>query len=173
MRSFDNARSGTLEAKVDLLLDREEISDVIKRYAQSIDTRNFELLRTCYTEKIDMDFRATVPGLNRTGLDVDEWIQMVSRFHSQFDGTEHVLIPEGIDIDGDEARCYVIMHASHFKRGAVGDPHHLIVGSYDVGLKRTSDGWRMHRVGQTVRWVEGNWDSHLSATKAVMEGSQD
>lgn len=168
--SFAAVRHADLQAKVQLLADREEIADVVRRYAQAIDTRDFDLLRTCYTDEIDMDFRPTVVDLDRTHFHVDEWVEMVGKFHSQFDGTEHILVPEGIDVNGDEATCYAVMHASHFKRAAQGGPHHLISGSYSMTFARTADGWKMSKASQEVRWVEGNWFNHVQASKAVMEG---
>ena len=95
----------------------------------------------------------------------------MSKFHSQFDGTEHLLVPEGIDVDGDSATCYAIMHASHFKRNAHGSPHHLIVGSYNMTFARGADGWKMCKASQTVRWVEGNWHNHTEAGKAFRNDS--
>ena len=169
VENFAAARAGGLEAKVRFLLDRAEIADVVRRYAQSIDTRDFALLRTCCTEEIEMDFSPTVVGMTRPRFTADEWVGMVSAFHSQFDGTEHILVPEGIDVEGDAARCYAVMHASHFKRDAKGSPHHLIAGSYDMTFTRTADGWKMCRASQVVRWVEGNWHNHAEASQALAE----
>lgn len=171
VENFASVRAGDVEARVQLLLDRAEVADVVSRYAQGIDTRDFALLRTCYTDEIEMDFSPTVVGMTRTHFRADEWVEMVSRFHSQFDGTEHILVPEGIDVDGDSARCYAVMHASHFKRDAKGSPHHLIAGSYDMTFMRTADGWKMSKASQVVRWVEGNWHNHAEASKALQEQS--
>src|SRR5881628_1395637 len=150
VRNFAAAQAGDLEAKVQLLLDRAEISDVVLRYAQAINSRDFDLLRTCYTEEIEMDFRATVPDMDHSNFTVDEWVAMVDRFHSQFNGTEHILVPEGIDIQGDSARCYAVMHASHFKKDATGSPYHLISGAYDMTFTRTADGWKLSKASQVV-----------------------
>ena len=168
--SFASARAGDLEAKVRLLLDREEIADVVRRYAQGIDTRDFPLLRSCYTDEIEMDFSPTVE-MDRTHYTVDEWVEMVGKFHSQFDGTEHILVPESIDVNGDAARCYAVMHASHFKRDAKGSPHHLISGCYDMTFTRTADGWKISQASQVVRWVEGNWHNHAQAIKTLQDQS--
>lgn len=172
VENFASARAGDIEAKMQLLFDRAEIADVVRRYAQGIDTRDFDLLRTCYTDEIEMDFRPTVPDLDRTHFTVDEWVEMVSKFHSQFDGTEHILIPEGIDVNGDSASCYAVMHASHFKKDSHGAPHHLISGSYSMEFTRTTNGWKMCKASQVVRWVEGNWYNHIEASKNVMAQSE-
>ena len=115
-----------------------------------------------------LDFSPTVD-TDRTRYTVDEWVEMASKFHSQFDGTEHILVPEGIDVKGDSARRYAVMHASHFKRDAKGSPDHLIADSYDMTFARTADGWKMSKASQVVRWVEGNCYNHVEASKALRE----
>ncbi len=40
VENFASACAGDIEAKVQLLLDRSEIADIVRRYAQSIDTRD-------------------------------------------------------------------------------------------------------------------------------------
>ena len=99
-----------------LLFDRAEIADIVKRYAQAIDTRDHTLLRTCYTDELEMDFSPTVESMTQTHFTADEWVEKVLQFHGQLTATEHILVPEGIDVTGDTARCYAVMHAGHFKR---------------------------------------------------------
>jgi ketosteroid isomerase-like protein len=171
--SFAAARANGLEAMVQLLFDRAEIADIVRRYAQAIDTRDHGLLRTCYTDEIEMDFSPTVDGMTQTHFTADEWVEMVFKFHGQLTATEHILVPEGIDVQGDIARCYAVMHAGHFKREAHGSPNWLIAGSYDMSFTRTADGWKMHQASQIVRWVEGNWHNHLEAARALREQAHD
>ena len=118
-----------------------------------------------------MDFRPTVANLDRTYFTVDKWVETVRKFHSQFDGTQHILVPEGIDVNGDTATCHAVMHASHFKENSHGSPHHLIFGSYSFTFVRVADGWKVSKASQTVRWVEGNWYDHVEASKNAMERS--
>jgi hypothetical protein len=98
--------------------------------------------RSCYADEIELDLRAAVD-LDRTHYTADEWLEMVKRFHTQFDGAEHLLMPEGIHVDGDTATCYVNLNASHFKR--------------------TANGWKISKGTQTMRWGEGNWQMHTDA----------
>lgn len=161
VESFAAARAGGLEAMVRLLFDRAEIEDIVRRYAQAIDSRDHALLRTCYTDEIEMDFSPTVAGMTQIHFTVDEWVEKVFQFHGQLTATEHILVPEGIDVTGDTARCYAVMHAGHYKQEAHGSPYWLISGAYDMYFTRTDDGWKLHKAGQLVRWVEGNWQTIL------------
>ncbi len=167
VESFAAARAGGFEAMTQLLFDRAEIADIVRRYAQAIDTRDHALLRTCYTNEIEMDFSPTVEGMTQTHFTADEWVEKVFQFHGQLTATEHILVPEGIDVTGDTARCYAVMHAGHFKQDAQGSPNWLIAGSYDMSFTHTAEGWRMHKASQVVRWVEGNWHNHVEAARRL------
>ncbi len=44
------------DTKLQLLLDRAEISDVQLRYATGLDSRDWPLFRTCFADEIETDF---------------------------------------------------------------------------------------------------------------------
>jgi hypothetical protein len=44
------------DLRIQELLDRAEISDVVHRYATGLDTQNWPLLRSIFLDEIDMDF---------------------------------------------------------------------------------------------------------------------
>ena len=152
-------RRGGLEQKADYLLDHIAITDVVQRYGQATDTHDFELLRTCYGEEIDVDHGPTI-GMARMRVSADKWCRLAAQFHGQLDGDEHILIPQGIVIHGDTASCRVLMHASHYYRRANGSPYQTLAGAYDLKLVRTQDGWKIAESVQSVSWAEGNWQFH-------------
>jgi ketosteroid isomerase-like protein len=156
---FLSLRAASLEDKLQFLLDRAEIADVIVRYGQSVDMHDFAMLRTCYTDTIEMDHEPTT-NMGRRIFDADEWCRLAKAFHTQLDGDEHILVPQSLAIDGDIAHCHVLMHANHFKRDTKGSPYQALIGSYDLTLKRTPDGWKIASSVQKVRWSEGNWQFH-------------
>ena len=164
--SFTAIRRSTLEEQVRFLLDRAEIADVITRYGQSIDTLDFKMLRTCYVEHIDMDHEPTT-NMARKVFSADEWCRLAQQFHTQLDGDEHILIPQTIVLDGDRAQCHVLMHANHFKRDVQGSPYQALIGSYDLTLQRTEDGWKIAGSVQSVRWSEGNWQFHSDIARSL------
>ncbi|WGF89967.1 nuclear transport factor 2 family protein [Marinivivus vitaminiproducens] len=149
----------SLEEKVAYLLDRVQITDVLQRYGQCVDTHDFERLRTCYGDTIEVDHSPTI-GMGRMRIPADRWCAMAETFHSQLDGDEHILIPQSIVINGDRASCHMLVHASHFYRQANGSPFQTLVGTYDLDLVKTADGWKICRSIQGVTWSEGNWQFH-------------
>ena len=151
-------RAGT-EARLGYVLDHIEITDVLQRYGQCVDTRDFELLRTCYVDEIEVDHSPTI-GMGRMRISADRWCELARKFHSQLDGDEHILIPQSLVINGDMASCHVLVHAHHFYRGANGSPFQTLVGTYDLAFQKTEDGWKICRSIQGMSWTEGNWQFH-------------
>lgn len=166
MNAFNSAagklaqiRGRALEEKVDYILDHIAIVDLVQRYGQATDTRDFDLLRTCYTDYIEVDHSPTI-GMGRMRVSADKWCALADKFHSQLDGDEHILIPQSIVIDGDTATCHVLMHASHYYRAANGSPNQTLAGSYDLRFARLEEGWKIVESIQHVSWAEGNWQFH-------------
>lgn len=156
MAYLDNA---DLETKVNYLFDRAQIIDVIQRYGQGVDTHDFALLRTCYTDEIEVDHSPTI-GIGRMRMSADRWCELAEKFHTQLDGDQHVLVPQSIVINENKATCHVLMHAHHFYRQANGSPFQSLVGMYDLSLVKTVSGWKICESVQAVSWAEGNWQFH-------------
>ncbi|TCP29197.1 nuclear transport factor 2 family protein [Sphingomonas sp. BK235] len=93
-------------------------------------------------------------------VSADKWCALSKQFYEQFDGDEHILVPQGIVIEGDTASCHVLMHANHFYRAADGSPYQALVGTYDLRFARSAGGWKITESVQGVRWTEGNWQFH-------------
>jgi hypothetical protein len=61
---FAFLRNAGTEEKLDYFLDYVQITDVLQRYGQCVDMRNFDLLRTCYIDEIEVDHSPTI-GMGR------------------------------------------------------------------------------------------------------------
>ncbi|WP_110597594.1 nuclear transport factor 2 family protein [Salinicola lusitanus] len=164
-------KAGT-EDRVSYIIDYLEITEVVQRYGRSVDMHDFELLRTCYGDEIDVDHSPTI-GMGQMRISADKWCAMAKRFHSQLDGDEHILIPQGIVINGETAFCHVLVHARHFYRGANGSPFQILVGSYDLSFKKTDDGWKISESTQGMRWTEGNWQFHEEIKASLAESTDE
>jgi hypothetical protein len=161
-----HVRSAGPDEKMNYLLDYIAITDLVQRYGQGTDTHDFDLLRTCYGAEIEVDHSPTI-GMGRMRVSADKWCQLAKQFHSQLDGDEHIMIPQSIVINGDTALCHVLMHASHFYRAANGSPYQSLVGTYDLKLIRTEDGWKIAESVQGVKWTEGNWQFHSDIANSL------
>lgn len=139
-------RNATLEEKVDYLLDRAEITDLITTYAYSVDTRDWPLHDSIFTEEIAMG-----SGESSGKILSAKRVEILDRFFEKFSATQHLGFPLAIHIDGDTAYAVASLHARHFNES--GDPatNTLLFGQYEYWLIRTDDGWRISRMALVNR----------------------
>lgn len=128
-----------MRAGVDERAAKQDITEVLVRYATGIDTRDWALFRTCFTD----DVLAEYGGIG-TWNGVDAITDSMTTSHADMGHTLHRLSNLAIDVDGDTAtaRSYVdaVLMAPDGQTGLNAR------GFYDDQLVSTSDGWRIrHR----------------------------
>ncbi|MFG1932548.1 nuclear transport factor 2 family protein [Mycobacterium sp. NPDC048908] len=120
--------------------DKEQIAEVLIRYATGIDSKDWPLLRRCWTEDVDVDY-----GEVGRYSGADAITDLMRQLHNAMGPTYHRLTNFAIAVEGEfaTARSYV-----HAVLQAVPDDATSWVealGHYDDELVRTSDGWRISR----------------------------
>jgi 3-phenylpropionate/cinnamic acid dioxygenase small subunit len=118
--------------------DRDEINDVLVRYAIGIDRRDWALFRTCFTSDCEADYGAI--GVWHGVEEITEWMEAR---HAPCGFTLHRLtnvVVASSDV-GATARSYVdaLVLGPDNRSGTQG------VGIYDDDLVRTAEGWRIAR----------------------------
>jgi 3-phenylpropionate/cinnamic acid dioxygenase small subunit len=117
---------------------RQDIVELLVRYATAIDGRDWDLLRRCFTPDCHADYE---------GIGVWHGIDELTRFmvdaHAGFGPTMHRISNAAVTVTGDRAtaRAYVDVVAMA-PDGASGV---TAVGWYDDELVRTDGGWRIAR----------------------------
>jgi hypothetical protein len=91
---------------VEQLSDRQEIADVILRYARGIDRFDLDLVRSCYHPDA-YDDHGAVKG------SVDEFLAGAATFLPRFEATMHFMGNMLIELDGDVARAETYAIAYH------------------------------------------------------------
>lgn len=118
--------------------DRQDITDVLLRYATGIDRRDWTLFRTVFTDDCELDY-----GEIGVWKGVDAVTEFMQQAHALAGHTMHRLTNQVITVDGDEAqaRTYVdaLIMVGDNKSGVNG------IGFYDDDLVRTDAGWRIAR----------------------------
>jgi len=118
--------------------DRQDISELLVRYATSIDRRDWPLFRTVFTDDCELDY-----GEIGAWKGVDAVTEFMEKVHALAGHTMHRLSNIAITVDGDQAlaRTYLdgLMMAPDNKSAA--NP----IGFYDDEIVRTADGWRIAR----------------------------
>lgn len=127
-------------------IDREEIIDLMIRYATAIDSRQYQLLSTVFTADADLDYGEV--GKWTGAAEVTEFMDLA---HAGAANTLHRMSNQVVALDGDSAtvRSYV----DALILGPDGSGVNAI-GYYDDEAVRTADGWRIaKRTFTSVRLV--------------------
>jgi 3-phenylpropionate/cinnamic acid dioxygenase small subunit len=118
--------------------DRQDISELLVRYATGIDRRDWPLFRTVFTDDCELDY-----GEIGAWQGVDAVAEFMERVHALAGHTMHRLSNRAVTVDGDEAtaRTYIdgLIMAADNKSGV------NAIGFYDDEIVRTADGWRIAR----------------------------
>jgi hypothetical protein len=139
------------------LTDREELVELLARYASIADTKDFdELPETVFTDRVVVDFESVGAG-PPTEIERDEFMQLLRAFFADWQATHHSITNHRVSIDGDVASIRAHVHAQHWLAPEVAPPPRnrwLVVGFYDDEAVRTPDGWRLQKVRLTMTYEE-------------------
>lgn len=118
--------------------DRQDISDVLLRYATGIDRRDWPLFRTAFTDDCQLDY-----GEIGTWNGVDAVTDFMDTAHAAAGHTMHRLTNQVITVDGDRAKART--YVDGLILSADGHSGVNAVGFYDDDIVRTDAGWRIAR----------------------------
>jgi SnoaL-like domain len=137
--------------KLQLLLDRAQIGEVVHRYPVSIDGRDWKLFRSIFTDEIEVYLGPPVDTPKLRTVTADQFTEQVTRVISRFDVTQHFLTDYHLEIKKNDAVCVSYMQARHFKQG---QPTWDMGGYYTYYLVRSDDSWKIPKYTLTVTWEE-------------------
>jgi len=137
----------SLERQVRWLVDRAAIAELLARYAQCIDGRDWVGLQATYAPDGVMEHGGASVGRDRVPELSERILEGVATSH-------HLVGDPSIEIDGDGARTRSHYFATHVAEG--GAVIRQGGGWYDCTLRRTDEGWRFTRVTATSAWRAGD-----------------
>jgi len=135
--------------------DFTDITSRVYEYAYGIDTRDWALYRSIFTDQITMDF-SSYNAAPVTTMSADTWVDACKSLFMGLDATQHTMSNPLVEVDGDRARCRMYMQAEHFLKNDAGSFDFALGGYYDDRLVRTDTGWRIAAVTLNVFWSRGN-----------------
>jgi 3-phenylpropionate/cinnamic acid dioxygenase small subunit len=133
--------------------DRIQINDLLTRYTVAIDTKDWNLLDTCFTPDATVDY-TTSGGTKGSYPEVRQWLEKAL---AVFPMTQHFISNTTVEFDGDRARTrtYVINPMGFPKED--GSLHIFTVGAYYVDtLVRTDAGWRIADRFEEQAFLDGS-----------------
>jgi 3-phenylpropionate/cinnamic acid dioxygenase small subunit len=118
--------------------DRQDIADVLLRYATGIDRRDWPLFRTVFTDDCELDY-----GEVGSWKGVDAVTEFMQQAHAMTGHTMHRLTNQVITVDGDAAQARTYVDALIM----LGDNTSGVnaAGFYDDDMVRTERGWQIVR----------------------------
>ncbi len=143
------------ENKLREMMDRQEIWQVMLRYARGLDRLDVALARSCYFDDAIEDHGHFVG----TPDDFIEWANQVAL---RYETTQHGLLNHYCELEGDDAYC-----ETYFQFYGVNaePPHFLSNGRYIDHFQRRDGEWR---IANRVTIVEGTYDVPASVIGASM-----
>lgn len=147
----------TVEATLQQLVERNQITDLVHRLGVALDEGHFDDLRSLLAEEVIVQ----TPGGTAEGQDAV--VAQASRNHRPEQPSQHVITDVLIDIDGDRAEVRANLVGAFGPLAGTTDPakprelpvEYTTGQVYRFEPVRTPGGWRFSRIGTTVLWTSG------------------
>ncbi|MBP2479545.1 hypothetical protein JOF53_008417 [Crossiella equi] len=136
---------------MDTLNDRAELIELMSRYADIADLKEFDTLPgRVFTDELTLDF-SSVTGAPEMTVPLSAYTEALRASFTPFKATHHAITGHVVEVDGDTARIHAHVRAEHWlPDGLATDGPWLVVGFYDDEAVRTTRGWRLNRVKLTA-----------------------
>ncbi|MET7393993.1 nuclear transport factor 2 family protein [Dactylosporangium sp. NPDC005572] len=133
------------------MTDAHEIEQLLYRYAIAIDTRNWELLDSCFTP--DASIVMSVAGRYPSPAHYRDRAKVVL---AGLDATHHVFSSVTVQVDGDRATAHSYYQAQHCRNALAPRSLFLIGGWVDDELTRVDGRWLISARRGSAVWFDGN-----------------
>jgi hypothetical protein len=133
--------------------DRLDITDVLYRYASTIDKFDLDGLRGTLADDLWARYGNADPVIG--GDAVAAWIgEAIAPVIWQ----HHLLSVYHVEVDGDEAKA-LVYHTSHQLFEDEPESAKVLVGRYHNELRRQPDGWKISKLVLELLWGEAKLDT--------------
>ena len=141
------------DAAIRALQDRMDITDVLYRYASTIDRFDLDALRGLLADDVWAQYGNAEPVSG--GYALASWIGEAT---ANVVWQHHRLSVYHVEVDGDGASA-LVYHTSHQVFEDDPDTAKLLVGRYHTELRREHDGWKISRLVLEILWGEEKADA--------------
>jgi hypothetical protein len=144
-----------MDSRLQDLLDRQSITELINTLFVAVDNRDWETARGCLADSVHFDV-TSLGGPAPSDLTPE---QITGGWESGLAPIEAVHHQSGnflIRLHGDEAECFCYGVALHYRRVRSGNNARRFVGSYDYRLARADGRWRITQFKFNAKFIDGN-----------------
>ncbi|KAA0107536.1 nuclear transport factor 2 family protein [Mycolicibacterium sp. P1-5] len=128
--------------------DELEIASVLHRYARAVDSHNWDLLRSLFTDEAQLDY-SCVGGPAAGRDEVCSWLERSLQLMPM---TQHFVTNIEADIDGDTATVRAMFYNPMLLPGA--SETSACGGYYHHVMVRTASGWRSRQLREENLWFD-------------------
>lgn len=138
---------------VEEISDRIQIDDLLTRYTVAIDTKDWELLDTCFLPDAQVDY-TTSGGIKGVYPEVREWL---GKALAAFPITQHFISNTVVQLEGDRATSKTYVYNPMCTNKPGGGQHVFNVGAYYIDkLAYTDEGWRIAERYEEQAFFDGS-----------------
>jgi hypothetical protein len=129
--------------------DRFGIADTLSRYSRAVDTKDWGLWRSVFTDEATVDYTSTPFGQAGRRDEIAAWLEESFAFVSV---SQHFITNIECTFDGDRAE----VRAMFFNPMRFVGMSELSTcgGNYHHSMVRTSEGWKSSRLLEDCQWFE-------------------
>jgi SnoaL-like domain len=135
--------------------DAADVCATLYAFAQGIDTRDWALLESVFTDPFEYDYTSHRPGAGGV-LTPGEWVAARRRRFGTMTATQHSMTNPRVVVDGDAARVRMYVEAWHFADIDGRGEWCTIGGEYHDELVRDGGRWLISKLRLDRRWTCGN-----------------
>lgn len=159
----------------EILQIKSALIDNYSHYAEGLDSKNWELVRRCFGDKVLIDYGSiSAPsGAPEIPRCTDDWLKILQGVINGFDITRHTITNHRVEIESDVVRCTAYLIADHI---IFADPQMPIVtdgdcvtvsGEYCNEYQQVNGVWKISKSSLVVHWSKGNLELfERAATRA-------
>ena len=162
--------------RLQALLDRAALIDVLSTYATGLDARDWVLWRSVFLDEVVFDL-SSWSGQAPRKLETDRVVAAQAKIFAELSVTQHFITNHRITLDyhgnKDRARVVAHMRAEHWLDDSPEHPQregtqrYTMFGYYDDKLVRTPAGWKIAEMQLNVTRTEGNRYAMDEATRRM------
>lgn len=143
---------------------RNALIDNYNNYAQGLDSKNWDMVRNCFTDEIMIDYgEISAPsGDPSVPRRTEDWLVHLRTVINKFDITRHTITNHRVIISDDEISCRAYLTADHVKFADPAMPTiadgeiATVVGEYYNHYTEIDGAWKICRSELVVHWSQGN-----------------
>ena len=167
-----------MSSAIEKLEIRNALIDSYNSYAQGLDTKDWDLVRSCFKDNVFIDYGgiSDPTGSSDVARDSDEWMKVLQSVINGFDITRHTITNHRPTITDTTVSCSAYLVADHVIFASPDlpliSPEEVVtvVGEYTNWYERGGEGWKICRSKLVINWNSGNAALLATAMERAAKG---